>query len=594
MSQMPENLSHSRLDTSAGSTIGFDLHPLPDGLEPPTSIEPAVTGILLYLDKYLEVLEHNGSISFNRSDSPFSVHLCEQLGRLFSIPKPHVVEGPLISWARVVLSAGSSPGHLDQNTPLKVGESTIQLSEEDHKLLASGRPWQFLNPWAYLQDYQRELALVNEDIDGFRRMKGMLRKAAGLADEVEQQLSYRRNLLSNRHHEKPHPSAFESPNHSCDFSDDAMHQGFNAESATGHSPHNKPYEPRDSTPIAGKGYVDVTLQAISSSVPQPFVYQSKDEPSSTIGRYSASAATALNPEYSAERQHETRLRLLQSCRFEGGRPLDAEIAETFRHVLEAERFLMTRDARETLMVLLSPDQWEANLSCGLHGLGLPREWRGIKGAVNYLRVLDAKKIAEYSIQERFALLLLSLNYEDLREHPERYCPEDPTVSGVLNSILREYPDDPRVSQRPKQRRNKISASYAKVGRWLWTLAATLGFGILLLADGQLVRIMYKETFVPRHFNALATLASYTRPGTIRIFQSLEPMVKCILFGRVTDDLRSDISRLLAPEALAIAAHEDSQGLRRQETANSWIVVEDAESSRKERMAELLAQLPPAR
>ncbi|KAH2798327.1 hypothetical protein KXV23_004117 [Aspergillus fumigatus] len=605
MSQMPENLSHSRLDTSAGSTIGFDLHPLPDGLEPPTSIEPAVTGILLYLDKYLEVLEHNGSISFNRSDSPFSVHLCEQLGRLFSIPKPHVVEGPLISWARVVLSAGSSPGHLDQNTPLKVGESTIQLSEEDHKLLASGRPWQFLNPWAYLQDYQRELALVNEDIDGFRRMKGMLRKAAGLADEVEQQLSYRRNLLSNRHHEKPHPSAFESSNHSCDFSaehtmrihmciDDAMHQGFNAESATGHSPHNKPYEPRDSTPIAGKGYVDVTLQAISSSVPQPFVYQSKDEPSSTIGRYSASAATALNPEFSAERQHETRLRLLQSCRFEGGRPLDAEIAETFRHVLEAERFLMTRDARETLMVLLSPDQWEANLSCGLHGLGLPREWRGIKGAVNYLRVLDAKKIAEYSIQERFALLLLSLNYEDLREHPERYCPEDPTVSGVLNSILREYPDDPRVSQRPKQRRNKISASYAKVGRWLWTLAATLGFGILLLADGQLVRIMYKETFVPRHFNALATLASYTRPGTIRIFQSLEPMVKCILFGRVTDDLRSDISRLLAPEALAIAAHEDSQGLRRQETANSWIVVEDAESSRKERMAELLAQLPPAR
>jgi hypothetical protein len=176
MSQMPENLSRSRLDTSAGSMIGFDLHPLPDGLEPPTSIEPAVTGILLYLDKYLQVLKHNGSISFNRGDSPFSAHLCEQLGRLFSIPKPHVVEGPLISWARVVLSAGSSPGYSDQNTPLKVGESTIQLSEEDHKLLASGRPWQFLNPWPYLQDYQRELALVNEDIDGFLRVKGMLRK----------------------------------------------------------------------------------------------------------------------------------------------------------------------------------------------------------------------------------------------------------------------------------------------------------------------------------------------------------------------------------------------------------------------------------
>jgi hypothetical protein len=71
------------------------------------------------------------------------------------------------------------------------------------------------------------------------------------------------------------------------------------------------------------------------------------------------------------------------------------------------------------------------------------------------------------------------------------------------------------------------------------------------------------------------------------------MVKCIMFGRVTDDLRSDISRLLASEALAIAAHEGSQALRRQEAANSWIVVNDAESSGKERMAELLAQLPPA-
>lgn len=156
--------------------ISFDLHPLLDGLEPPTSIKPAVTGILLYLDKYLKVLEYNGSISFNCSDSPFSAHLCEQLGRLFSIPKPHIVEGPLISWARVVLSAGSSPSHLDQNMPLKVGESIIQLLEEDHKLLTSGRPWQFLNLWAYLQDYQRELALVNEDIDGFHRMKGMLHK----------------------------------------------------------------------------------------------------------------------------------------------------------------------------------------------------------------------------------------------------------------------------------------------------------------------------------------------------------------------------------------------------------------------------------
>jgi hypothetical protein len=65
-----------------------------------------------------------------------------------------------------------------------------------------------------------------------------------------------------------------------------------------------------------------------------------------------------------------------------------------------------------------------------------------------------------------------------------------------------------------------------------------------------------------------------------------------MFGRVTDDLRDRISGLLRSDALAITVNDDSQGLQKQETANSWVVV-DAESSRKEKMAELLAQLPAA-
>jgi hypothetical protein len=41
------------------------------------------------------------------------------------IPQPYVIEGPFISWACVVLSVGSSPDHLDQTMPLKLGESII-------------------------------------------------------------------------------------------------------------------------------------------------------------------------------------------------------------------------------------------------------------------------------------------------------------------------------------------------------------------------------------------------------------------------------------------------------------------------------------
>jgi hypothetical protein len=223
--------------------------------------------------------------------------------------------------------------------------------------------------------------------------------------------------------------------------------------------------------------------AVSDSVPQSLVSQVKNKPPSNIGPYSASAATALNSQFRAVRQHETKLRLLQSCKFK----LDAK---KIGHVVEAERYLMIRDARETLMALLSPDQWEFNLSRGLHGLGLPREWRGIKGAVNYIRVLDAKEVPKYSIKERFALLLFSLNYEDLRDHPGKYCPEKPELPGVLDAILREYPDDPRVSKSPKQRRDKLTAGYLKFGNWLWRLASPLGLGIFVLADDELLRIMY--------------------------------------------------------------------------------------------------------
>lgn len=42
--------------------------------------------------------------------------------------------------------------------------------------------------------------------------------AAESMDDVERQLSYRLNLLSDRHHKQPRPGAFESQVYSCDIS----------------------------------------------------------------------------------------------------------------------------------------------------------------------------------------------------------------------------------------------------------------------------------------------------------------------------------------------------------------------------------------
>jgi hypothetical protein len=109
-------------------------------------------------------------------------------------------------------------------------------------------------------------------------------------------------------------------------------------------------------------------------------------------------------------------------------------------------------------------------------------------------VLDAKDILEYSIKEHFTLILLSLNYEDLCEHQKKYCLEKLNTSGVLNSILRKYPDNPCLSKSPEQCRDKLTAGYFKLGKWLWRLAAPLGLGNLVLADDKLLRIIYVFLF----------------------------------------------------------------------------------------------------
>ncbi|GFG16976.1 hypothetical protein IFM61392_09791 [Aspergillus lentulus] len=278
MSQLTENPSPGHLQPGAGRTIGFDLQPLPGGLEPPTSIEPDVTRIRDYSEKYLWVLNNNGSISFNRGESPISTQLCERLSRLFTIPRPHVLEGPSISWVQVVRFAGDSPEHLDQSMPLRVGDSTIQLSEEDHESLLSGRPWRYLDPWPVDGDYERELALVNEDLDVFRRVKDMLSKVVESLDDLDRQLSLRGDLLSQALNGQPHPSAFESRTSpgictiehvaprtaeislSKDASgEESLGQECKVEPAPGF-PHSQPHASRDSSLASESGHSTSTVE----------------------------------------------------------------------------------------------------------------------------------------------------------------------------------------------------------------------------------------------------------------------------------------------------------------------------------------------
>lgn len=88
-----------------------------------------------------------------------------------------------------------------------------------------------------------------------------------------------------------------------------------------------------------------------------------------------------------------------------------------------------------------------------------------------------------------------------------------------------------------------------------------------------------NSFTNDQINALATLAFNTQPGTIHIFHALEPMVKSLMFGWVTDDLYqaawNDELSLLGRRELARAHDKDEAAVACQRIENPWQVV-DAE------------------
>lgn len=196
-----------------------------------------------------------------------------------------------------------------------------------------------------------------------------------------------------------------------------------------------------------------------------------------------SRGVAIAPNVAAER-------LLKGCKF-GERKMSLDDGQ-LRKVLKAATQLLPCDAAGILRPLL--DHWRDNWSHGRHPLGLPTGWIGLGAAVNYIRTLDSHEGLDH-IAERVAYLLLYLNYQELRAHPEEYCPrprarKERNETYILNCILDSYHDDPKLSSDYRVRRNRITGIFMRKGAWWWKLATSFGVGILLVGDDKLMSEMY--------------------------------------------------------------------------------------------------------
>ncbi|RHZ45469.1 uncharacterized protein CDV56_101055 [Aspergillus thermomutatus] len=175
--------------------VDFTIRPYDDDLQPIARDDHSLATLLEELEKHLNVLRQGGSLALHRGEKLIGTQLLEQVERLFTDPPE--VEGPPITWARIILWAGASPESVCSSAQLSIGESQISLREKEREFLRSGRAWRFLSPWPEPRDRDKELRVVKETLADVEKVKDMANKIITEATILQQCLCARRELLSN-------------------------------------------------------------------------------------------------------------------------------------------------------------------------------------------------------------------------------------------------------------------------------------------------------------------------------------------------------------------------------------------------------------
>jgi hypothetical protein len=227
---------------------------------------------------------------------------------------------------------------------------------------------------------------------------------------------------------------------------------------------------------------------------------------------------------------------------------------------------------------------------------------GLEGAVSYYRLLEDEKQNEKQkrpvldpLAKHIAQFLFYLNYEWLKKRGKG---NTDTVPKLILDACGE-PDTP-------SRRDNISGYHARRGKRWWWLAACLGAGILVQA-GDAIAAMYvllKRPTPPQltqirsinsnitipQLNVLISFILRTRPGSVRLFHSLEPVVKAFMLGATAVDLRpvilAGVDDTISQGELTRAYAADQAAWADQQAAETWLA-KDAKTIAKERMAEFL-------
>ncbi|KAL4861197.1 hypothetical protein BDV12DRAFT_191248 [Aspergillus spectabilis] len=285
-----------------------------------------------------------------------------------------------------------------------------------------------------------------------------------------------------------------------------------------------------------------------------------------------------------EISRQRKFRCLQLCRFgEDGTQLLKE-TRFEQKILKPEGELLTQDPLSLLQPFLG--RGEADSLPFLRALRLPVQWTGKEAAVTYYRMLEAVKLESLVLDrlaKRIAQILFHLNCTWL----EKYGKLGKLGKTVASFILSACPEEPIEPRLRKSRLNNINTLHRRQGNRCWMLAACLGTGILLYGGDAIETIMNSNLHVAE-FNAFICFVLRTRPGTVRLFHSFDPIVKAIMLGEAAVYLRPAIlaDSATRQEQRAHAYESDQEALTDQMTEEIWQAL-DAESIAKQRISEIL-------
>ncbi|KAK1146839.1 hypothetical protein N8T08_002600 [Aspergillus melleus] len=161
----------------------------------------------------------------------------------------------------------------------------------------------------------------------------------------------------------------------------------------------------------------------------------------------------------------------------------------------------------------------------------------------------------------------------------------------MDCITRASLDKPS-GQLSKGERDAVHACFRQ-GRWLWTLAGTVGMGIVLLCDEEIMAAIKGINLINCEVDALAICAFYTRPGTVELLRSLEQMVIPLMFGEIPAPLEVALqpngSGIFGPSAMSDISTKDYDAQLEQRATEPWPQL-DLESAASQKKAKFLNEI----